>query len=283
MVGGFGVLFVAISGTWADVLAVAGAAASAERWRAQLAEALRAASGAMLATVWTCPPAQPLEARGSTAPQELHQAIDHIVIHQIPLVERGEDGAAKRRGKLTYRPYLPLEGARNAPLARKVFHEAYAPAGIEALAFTWLLDQEGLPLGFIGVGDGGSGKVLLERIGEPLELLARRASRTLQDSLGLARGLGAIPPPPPAPQLQVEQLTVRERQVARLVAEGHTNERVARELSMAEQTVGVHLRRIFSKLGVHSRNELLARGVVALTEQVPSSVRPGRGGRRSKG
>lgn len=282
MVGGVGV-FVASSVSWADAQAVAGAAASAERWRSRLAEVLRDASGAKLATVWTCPPAQPLEARGSTAPPEIHPAIDSIVTHQIPLVERGEDGASKRRGKLTFRPYLPLERARNAPLARKVFLESYAPVGIEALAFTWLLDADGLPLGFMAIGDAGTGRELLERIGEPLELVARRASQTLQDSLALARGLGAIPPPPPAPQLRVEQLTVRERQVARLVAEGHTNEGVARQLSMAEQTVGVHLRRIFRKLGVHSRNELLARGVVALTEQVPSSVRPGRGGRRSEG
>src|SRR5690606_26414255 len=115
----------------------------------------------------------------------------------------------------------------------------------------------------MAIGDRGTGADLLTRLSEPMTLLALHAAKTLSSTLALARGMGALSPPPP--HARVEQLTVRERQVARLVAEGYTNERVARELDMAEQTVGVHLRRIYRKLGVHSRNELLAKGVVAQT------------------
>src|SRR5690606_23200776 len=190
-----------------------------------------------------------------------------IVIHQIPVVERGEDGAMRGRRLLSPEPYLPLEYARNRPLARKVIEEAYAPIGVSALAVSWLLDEAGHALGFMAVGDAGTGRALLGRVSARMSELARHAAHTLSASLALARGMGAITPPPP--RAQVEKLTVRERQVARLVAEGLSNARVAERLEMAEQTVGVHLRRIYRKLGVHSRNELLARGVVSLSEPLP--------------
>jgi len=50
-------------------------------------------------------------------------------------------------------------------------------------------------------------------------------------------------------------LTVRELEVLRLVAEGRTNGRVARELSVSEQTVKFHLCNIYRKLGVGNRTE----------------------------
>lgn len=263
------------SGTWPSATAAAGSVISAERWRAQLAQAVREDSHTIFATVWTCPPAHPLEARGATYPPDLHEAIERIVIHQIPVVERGEDGAMRGRRQLTPEPYLPLDYARNRPLARKVIEEAYAPIGVSALAMSWLLDEAGFPLGFIAVGDMGTGRALLSRISTPMTEVAKHAAQTLSASLALARGMGAISPPPPTGQ--VEKLTVRERQVARLVAEGLSNARVAEALDMAEQTVGVHLRRIYRKLGVHSRNELLARGVVSLSEPPPGATGPRQG------
>lgn len=263
---------VEMRGTWPNAAAAAGSIIAAERWRAQLAQALREDSGAILATVWTCPPGHPLEARGGTHPPELHEAIERIVIHQIPVVERGEDGAMRGRRQLTFEPYLPLDYARNRPLARKVIEETYAPIGVSALAVSWLLDDDGHALGFIAVGDEGTGRALLARVSVPMTELARHAAKTLSASLALARGMGALSPPPP--KGQVEKLTVRERQVARLVAEGLSNARVAEMLEMAEQTVGVHLRRIYRKLGLHSRNELLARGVVSLSEPLPGMGTP---------
>lgn len=52
------------------------------------------------------------------------------------------------------------------------------------------------------------------------------------------------------------QLTSREREVARLIAAGHTNREVAQRLTVSERTVDNHLYRIFRKLGVSSRDQI---------------------------
>jgi DNA-binding NarL/FixJ family response regulator len=52
-------------------------------------------------------------------------------------------------------------------------------------------------------------------------------------------------------------LAHREDEVARLVAEGMTNREVARELGVTEHTVSNYLFRIYEKLGISSRVELV--------------------------
>jgi DNA-binding NarL/FixJ family response regulator len=48
-------------------------------------------------------------------------------------------------------------------------------------------------------------------------------------------------------------LTEREIEVVRLVAAGHTNRLIARELGLSAKTVARHLSNIYTKLGVTSR------------------------------
>jgi DNA-binding CsgD family transcriptional regulator len=55
------------------------------------------------------------------------------------------------------------------------------------------------------------------------------------------------------------ELTPTEEQVAALVVAGHTNREVAAELFMSVRTVDWNLRKIYRKLGIHSRRELAAR------------------------
>jgi len=51
-------------------------------------------------------------------------------------------------------------------------------------------------------------------------------------------------------------LTRREHDVARLVAQGHTNRAIGQRLIITEGTARVYVERILSKLDLHSRVQL---------------------------
>ena len=57
------------------------------------------------------------------------------------------------------------------------------------------------------------------------------------------------------------RLTVREREVLRLVAQGLANKQIAQALSIAERTVKFHLSGLFRKLDVDNRAQLAALAV----------------------
>ena len=119
-----------------------------------------------------------------------------------------------------------------------------------------------------------------ERLDMPAELgrthlaageVARRARRKVAArdhvtaALGLFTRLGAVPWAERATaelarlgtsRVDGPGLTEAERQVAGLVAAGHTNREVAVELYMGLRTVEAHLSAVYRKLGVRSRSEL---------------------------
>jgi len=57
---------------------------------------------------------------------------------------------------------------------------------------------------------------------------------------------------------QTEPLTSRELEVLRLAAHGKSNKAIGVALAISPQTVQVHLRNLFGKLGVSSRSEAVA-------------------------
>jgi DNA-binding CsgD family transcriptional regulator len=57
---------------------------------------------------------------------------------------------------------------------------------------------------------------------------------------------------------RVISLSPREQQIARMVASGRTNQAIASCLEISVWTVSTHLRRIFAKLAVSSRAEMVA-------------------------
>lgn len=68
----------------------------------------------------------------------------------------------------------------------------------------------------------------------------------------------ASPEPSPPADDQVEGLTRREVDVVRLVAEGLSNQQIARRLVVSEATVKTHLNHVLSKLDVDGRPGLVA-------------------------
>ncbi|MGQ9927414.1 MAG: Kelch repeat-containing protein [Chloroflexaceae bacterium] len=67
------------------------------------------------------------------------------------------------------------------------------------------------------------------------------------------------------------QISDREREILQLVAQGATNQQIADQLNISVNTVKVHLRNIFSKIGVVSRTEAtlyaIRTGIVSVAER----------------
>lgn len=98
----------------------------------------------------------------------------------------------------------------------------------------------------LDTGDGRSvGYLLKARVGaarEFAEALARVADGgTVLDPQVVRRLLRRRADP-------LDRLTAREREVLRLMAEGHANARIARELVVTEAAVAKHIGSIFAKL-----------------------------------
>jgi two-component system nitrate/nitrite response regulator NarL len=75
-------------------------------------------------------------------------------------------------------------------------------------------------------------------------------------STGLKKMHGSTPTRRRLPADKQSSLTRRERQIARVIAEGATNKEIGRRLRMAEGTVKVHLHHIYCKLGIANRTAL---------------------------
>jgi non-specific serine/threonine protein kinase len=94
---------------------------------------------------------------------------------------------------------------------------------------------------------------------EPREAARRLGSAHTPET---SRKLSAVPPVAQKRDGEarpVGALTVRERQVARLVAGGSTNRQIGHALGIAEKTTEAHVHNIIRKLGAQNRAEVAAR------------------------
>jgi non-specific serine/threonine protein kinase len=96
-------------------------------------------------------------------------------------------------------------------------------------------------------------------------------SLTAQEAVAEALAVDVEGALPADPHAQRDGLTSREWQVATLVAEGLGTRQIAEHLVITEGTVRVHVERILSKLGLHSRTQLVAWAVQRGPASAPAS------------
>lgn len=81
--------------------------------------------------------------------------------------------------------------------------------------------------------------------------------RAIEEAARLIEQRTQAPPPVAQPQALPFGLSTREVEVLQLVAEGMTNAQVAERLYLSRRTVDAHLRRIYDKLNLSSRAEVI--------------------------
>jgi NarL family two-component system response regulator LiaR len=170
--------------------------------------------------------------------------------------------AATRPDVLLLDLYMPeLDG--HAVLA--ALHDTPHPPAVVML--TSATDDEHL----VRAMHAGATSYLLKTASAEHVIAAVRAAATGTASLSpelvtrLTRALRRPPPPDP-----LRPLSPREREVLQLIARGHSNRQIARDLVIGEQTVKTHVRSILTKLGLQDRVQA---AIFALRHQAESSER----------
>lgn len=117
----------------------------------------------------------------------------------------------------------------------------------------WLRDA-GVTVGafsllrFGAAGEGAAGRFVPGEI-DALARLQPVAEAALSPLLRARRGIHRIG--------CEERLTYREEQIARLVRDGRSNKEIARDLALGQPTIKTHLMRMYRKLGVSNRTEMV--------------------------
>lgn len=238
---------------WEDALDVARTLMPDEAWRSTLARALHGAleEQVCFASVITCGPGNWLHLRWSSWPDRFDQTIRGIVSNFLWQMDRSEpwDSLLERFGPVL----APLDQARDQRLSREMREQVLRPHDLDGFVVGYCLDRSRALVGILCLSSADPSETLLARVREPLRAVAAAAGETLDRALALARGCGAVFPPRVR---GIQGLTPREEQVLQLLLDGLSDSRIGKTLGIKEDTVGVHVSRIFRKCDVRSRAEL---------------------------
>ncbi|HZY66000.1 MAG TPA: response regulator transcription factor [Rubrobacteraceae bacterium] len=152
---------------------------------------------------------------------------------------------------------LQMPGGSGIDATRKIVAES---PSVRILVVTLFEDEDSV---FMALRAGARGYVLKDAEEEELVQAIRAVGRgeAIFSPQVAEKVLAyfASPQPKSAPPQAFPALTVREREVLELIALGHPNPSIARELSLSTKTVGNYVSNIFTKLQVADRAQAMIR------------------------
>ncbi|MFE9692702.1 AAA family ATPase [Micromonospora sp. NPDC005806] len=155
----------------------------------------------------------------------------------------------------------PAEQAHAAQVAAILARADAALPAWRAAVEAWRATGQPYPLGraLLGLAEAaaaaGERDTVADAVREAGDVAARLGATPLGEQVAvLARRVGLRGAGRPGPDL----LTSREQEVLRLVAEGHSNSRIAEQLFISPKTASVHVSRIIAKLDVSNRVQAAA-------------------------
>ncbi|MFC4021177.1 ATP-binding protein [Micromonospora sp. GCM10011542] len=157
----------------------------------------------------------------------------------------------------------PAARAHAAQVTALLAPGARALPAWRAAVNAWRADGQPYPLGraLLALAEAaaaeGERDEVAAAITEAADIARRLGAKPLGEAAAtLARRVGLRGATPGGPGADL--LTSREREVLRLVAEGHSNSRIAERLFISPKTASVHVSRIIAKLDVTNRGEAAA-------------------------
>ncbi|GAA2875440.1 response regulator transcription factor [Pseudonocardia halophobica] len=173
----------------------------------------------------------------------------------IEVVGAAADGAAALELVAEHAPDvlltdLRMPGVDGVEATRRV--RAEHPGTAVVVLTTYVDDEAVVPALRAGAVGWLSKDADAEAIGRALRSAAD--GQTTLDPVAAARLVGgSAPPPAAAPGALPDGLTPREAEVLTLIAEGLSNQQIARRLVVGEATVKTHVNHLFAKAGLRDR------------------------------
>jgi DNA-binding NarL/FixJ family response regulator len=150
---------------------------------------------------------------------------------------------------------LQMPGIGGMEATRRILSES---PGARVLVVTLFEDEDSV---FMALRAGARGYVLKDAHEEEVERAIRAVARgeAIFSPQVAEKVLAYFAVPKPAAPPPFPTLTEREREILGLVAQGHPNPAIAKELHLSTKTVGNYVSNVFTKLRVADRAQAIVR------------------------
>lgn len=154
---------------------------------------------------------------------------------------------------------LQMPGVNGIEATRRILHES---PNVRVLVVTLFEDDDSV---FMALRAGARGYVLKDADEEEMLLSIRAVGKgeAIFSPAIATRVLAYFAAPRPAAPQVFPTLTDREREILNLIAQGHPNPSIARQLHLSTKTVGNYVSNIFTKLQVADRAQAIIRAMEA--------------------